>query len=122
MPLTIPANKLRIQGLVDLPIPHTLKIRASIVENLLPIVSANITLYGLDASADDPYDLLAQAELLWDTGAHSTGHRDIHQILINDGYSKYKFLHFIFDGLSQKRFDTYLLVQDMLYSLIVAEL
>lgn len=122
MPLTIPASKLPIPGLVDLPPSHTLTVRASIVENLLPIISANITMYGLDASADDPYVSLAQAELLWDTGAHSTGHRDIHQISINDGYSKYKCLHFIFDGLSQKRFDTYLLVQDVLYSLIVAEL
>lgn len=60
------------QSWPDLPPPHTLTIRASIVENLLPIVSANITMYGLDASADDPHVSLAQAELLWDTGAHST--------------------------------------------------
>lgn len=29
-------------------------------------------MYGLDAAADDPHVSLTQAELLWDTGAHST--------------------------------------------------
>ncbi|MCJ1346443.1 hypothetical protein MMC31_004660, partial [Peltigera leucophlebia] len=56
----------------DSPPPHTLTIRASILESYLPLVSANISLYGLDASTDDPYVSLTQAQLLWDTGAHST--------------------------------------------------
>lgn len=29
-------------------------------------------MYGLDAAADDPHVSLTQAELFWDTGAHST--------------------------------------------------
>lgn len=60
------------QSWPDLPPPHTLTIRASTVENLLPVVSANITMYGLDARADDPHVSFTQAELLWDTGAPST--------------------------------------------------
>lgn len=60
------------QSWPDLPLPHTLKIGAGIVENLVPVVSANITMYGLDARADDPHVSFTQAELLWVTGAPST--------------------------------------------------
>ncbi|MCJ1344822.1 uracil DNA glycosylase [Peltigera leucophlebia] len=60
------------QSWPDSPPPHTLTIRATIAENLLPVVSANVMMYGLDAAADDPHVSLTQAELLWDTGAHST--------------------------------------------------
>ena len=66
------AMRKEAQSWPDLPPPHTLTIRPSIAENLLPVVSANITMYGLDASADDPHVSLTQAQLFWDTGAHST--------------------------------------------------
>lgn len=56
----------------ELPPPHALTVRATITENLLPIVSANIMLYGLDSTATDPYVSLINTEVLWDTGAHST--------------------------------------------------
>lgn len=60
------------QSWPDLPPPHTLKIRVSIIENLLPVVSANVTMYGMDATADDTHVSLAQVELPWDTWAYST--------------------------------------------------
>lgn len=56
----------------ELPPPHALTVRATITENLLPIVSANIMIYGLDSTATDPYVSLINTEVLWDTGAHST--------------------------------------------------
>lgn len=55
----------------EFPSPHALTIRAADTEKTLPLLSANVMLYGLDSTASDPFVSLAKAELLWDTGAHS---------------------------------------------------
>lgn len=56
----------------ELPPPHPLTVRATITEKLLPIVSANVMVYGLGSTVTDPYLSLINTEVLWDTGAHST--------------------------------------------------
>lgn len=55
----------------ELPSPPALTIRATVTEKTMPLLSANVMLYGLDSTATDPFVSLANAELLWDTGAHS---------------------------------------------------
>ena len=56
----------------DSPPPNTLDVRATITERTLAVVSANLKLSGLDSLVGDPFAYLPDAELLWDTGAHST--------------------------------------------------
>ncbi|KAL1966110.1 hypothetical protein VTN77DRAFT_4858 [Rasamsonia byssochlamydoides] len=47
-------------------------LRAGIVEDRLPLITANLTLRGLDAHESEPICRLEPVEMIWDTGAHYT--------------------------------------------------
>lgn len=61
-------------------------IRAEKVEDRLSLVTANITLRGLDAGDGDLICNMQPAEMIWDTGAH---HAIIAEEMLFDGFREY---------------------------------
>jgi hypothetical protein len=52
--------------------PYPIILSTAITERTLPLVTANISISGIDAADDERVEKLNSVEMLWDTGAHAT--------------------------------------------------